>query len=294
MKAKGVKFALCGEDEAKRWLADDSYFFKIMSYRGLFEKHVGGKLDGQYVDLDFAYLVDLHCIDRKMRYALLPMTLDIEHYARAKVNRIVSEREDEDGYSLVKDYLDSLTEERRGRCRNDVDRLLGDPLCAKMVRKYKDDMPEWAAMELWTFGTFIDFYKFCAQRWNDPVMLQEHYNLKRVKGARNAYAHSTCVLNALRVSGKGMKIPTEVVEELAEVGISKTSRKLKMKKIVLHQIVIVIYTYGRFVNNQTFKEEAAQELKGLKERLSRHSAYYEKNDLVRSAFQFLEKAFDIL
>lgn len=294
LKAKGVKFVLCSENEAKRWLTDDSYYFKIMSYRGLFEKRVGGKLSGQYANLDFAYLVDLYCIDRKLRYVLLPMTLDIEHYARTKINREVGKRSDEDGYALVRDYLAGLTEDRRKRCRDEVDRLLGDPLCAEIVGKYKSNMPEWVAMELWTFGVFIDFYKFCAQRWDDAAMLQEHYILKRVKDARNAYAHSACILNNLSSNDRGRKTPMEVIGALSDAGVTKAMRKRKMSKVVLQQIAIVVYAYSRFVSNRAFREDAIQELSSLKDRLKKHDAYYAKNDLIRSSFQFLEKAFDIL
>ena len=45
-----------------------------------------------------------------LRYTLLPMTLDIEHFAKVKLMREVTERADEDGYSIVADYLESLSE----------------------------------------------------------------------------------------------------------------------------------------------------------------------------------------
>lgn len=34
------------------------------------------------------------------------------------------------------------------------------------------------------FDTFLTSYKFCAERWEDAVMLQEHYVLKSVKGRK--------------------------------------------------------------------------------------------------------------
>ncbi len=40
-------------------------------------------------------------IDHMLRHALLPMTLDIEHFAKAKLMRSLTERSDEDGYSIV-------------------------------------------------------------------------------------------------------------------------------------------------------------------------------------------------
>lgn len=47
LKAKGVKFVLCDEAEAVRYLAEKCNFFKLASYRKLFAKREGGDRDGQ-------------------------------------------------------------------------------------------------------------------------------------------------------------------------------------------------------------------------------------------------------
>ena len=83
---------------------------QLAAYRVLFEKRIGGAHDGEYVGLDFGYLRDLATVDHILRYTLLPMTLDIEHFAKIKLMREVIERADEDGYSIVADYLESLSE----------------------------------------------------------------------------------------------------------------------------------------------------------------------------------------
>ena len=83
---------------------------QLAAYRVLFEKRIGGAHDGEYVGLDFGHLRDLAAIDHMLRYTLLPMTLDIEHFAKVKLMREVTERADEDGYSIVADYLESLSE----------------------------------------------------------------------------------------------------------------------------------------------------------------------------------------
>lgn len=103
LKSKGVTFDLCSEQEAAAYLAYRTYFFKLYAYRTLFERRVGGPRDGQYVGLDFGHLKLLASLDRTLRYALLPMTLDVEHFARVKLVREVTEREGEDGYSIVSD-----------------------------------------------------------------------------------------------------------------------------------------------------------------------------------------------
>ncbi len=98
-KAKGVKFDACKEAEAKSYLEQKCYPFKALSYRKLFDKHVGGEKDGQYVDLDFGQLEQMARLDQGLRELLLDMTLDIEHFmATLLLNQAVEEEviEDED------------------------------------------------------------------------------------------------------------------------------------------------------------------------------------------------------
>ena len=60
-------------------------------------------------------------------------------------------------------------------------------------------MPIWVLMELFSFGSFIDLYLFCAERWGDREMVHEHYMLRQAKSVRNACAHSSDVLNGVAV-----------------------------------------------------------------------------------------------
>ena len=49
LKSKGVKFELVGENEARRFLAEKSYYFKAASYRRLFPfDKVANRLDALF------------------------------------------------------------------------------------------------------------------------------------------------------------------------------------------------------------------------------------------------------
>ena len=139
LKSKGVTFDLCVEEDARETLRDKTYYFKLAAYRALFDKRVGGERDGEYAGLDLGHLRDLAAIDRMLRYTLLPMTLDIEHFAKAKLMREVTEREDEDGYSIVDDYLESLSERDRSIREKEMDRLENDRYSGNLARRY--DVP---------------------------------------------------------------------------------------------------------------------------------------------------------
>ena len=57
---KGVVFNIMNEDEAKKFLRYNNYYFKLKSYASNYP--VNPKT-GKYVNLEFAYLVELSKID---------------------------------------------------------------------------------------------------------------------------------------------------------------------------------------------------------------------------------------
>ena len=56
LKEKGVTFNIVNEDEAKKFLRYNNYYFKLKSYASNYP--VNPK-NNKYVNLDFAYLVEL-------------------------------------------------------------------------------------------------------------------------------------------------------------------------------------------------------------------------------------------
>lgn len=240
LKSKGVTFELCSEDEAAKCLRDKTYYFKVAAYRVLFDKRVGGPRDGEYVGLDFGHLRDLAAIDRMLRYTLLPMTLDIEHFAKVKLMRSLTERSDEDGYSIVEDYLASLDERDRNLRLGEIDRLKKDKYGGPMAIKYAEESPAWVFIELLSFGGFASFYLYCAKRWDDQGMRGEHYLLRQAQSVRNACAHSTDIVNGFASKEpSGIRTPKEVAVALGKIGINKRKRNSKMGNARGHGCVCV-------------------------------------------------------
>ena len=247
LKEKGVTFDLCIEEEAKAYLADRTYYFKLRSYRTLFDKRVGGKRDGQYINLDFGHLRALASLDRDLRYALLPLTLDVEHAARTKLVRVVTELEGEDGYGVCADYMASLNKDERNRRKGDVSSLKYDLYCRDLLLKYGKNpakMPAWVLLELFSFGSIAGFYLFCAKRWDDKIMEKEHYMLRQAQFIRNACAHSSNMVNGFGAQDDEIETNTMVENALAETGLSHRVRTSKMKNPRLKQIATLMYLHS--------------------------------------------------
>lgn len=293
MKRKGIKFNYCSEDVARQTLEDKTYYFKLAAYRVLFQKRVGGKHDGEYVDLDFGQLRDLASIDQMLRYTLLPMTLDVEHFAKVKLMRRLGELDDEDGYSIVSDYFRDLQPPYDKRRRREITRLKNDPYCGALVRKYVNDMPVWVLLELMSFGSFAYFYLFCADRWEDKEMKSEHYLLRQTKLVRNCAAHSTDLLNGFGQREETKVVtPNAVAAALDEIGINKRARQPKMRNPRIKQITMMTYAYHTLVVGEQSKRMCRERIQRLERRAIEHAEWYRKVDSVRSSYKFLKIVFD--
>lgn len=294
LKSRGVAFELCSEEEAASYLADRTYFFKLYAYRTLFEKRVSGPRDGQYVGLDFGHLKLLSSLDRTLRYTLLPMTLDVEHFARVKLMREVTLREGEDGYSVVFDYLASLHHDDRRRRLGEINGFLKDAYSGDLARKYSlpYNMPLWVYLEMASFGTFADLWLFCANRWGDPAMLDGHYQLRQSKLVRNACAHSSNVINGFARSNGDIETNADVMQAIARTGVSHRVRTAKMANPRLQQIATLLYLHAKSVPEGTAKTRAREDIARLDERMSDALETLSGNDAVRSSFAFLMKLFD--
>ena len=295
LRSKGVAFELCSEEDAAEYLSERTYFFKIAAYRALFDKRVGGPHDGQYANLDFGHLKTLASLDRDLRYALLPLTLDVEHAARTKLVRTVTERDGEDGYAVVRDYMASLNHNERRRREGEVGMMGNDLFCGDLVRKYGGspaDMPIWVLMELFSFGSFINLYLFCAERWGDRKMVHEHYMLRQAKSVRNACAHSSDILNGIATVDTRIYADAAIMAALAEIGLSHRVRTAKMKNPRIRQITTLLYLHVELVACGSGKRRASANLTELKKRMSSTAGLIPSSDVIQSSFAFLETLID--
>jgi len=293
LKSKGVAFELCDEKEAARILSEQDHYFRLAAYRVLFPKRIGGAHDGEYAGLDFGHLVDLAGIDQELRGFLLPLTLDVESAAKTKLVERITEDPGEDGYSVFADYLAHLNHADRNRRKGEISRLENDAYLGPLVARYPiDEMPAWVFLELSSFGAFADFYLFCADRWEDISMKDEHYLLRRVNSLRNGAAHSSAMINGL---GVGSNLPsgrtTEMVSAaLDKLGVPRRLRRARLRNPRILQMTSLAFAYSHFVPQQK-QGMASRRLESLEDKAKAHAEWYRRNNALIASYRFLAMVF---
>ncbi|MFR2626321.1 MAG: Abi family protein, partial [Collinsella sp.] len=141
----------------------------------------------------------------------------------------ITDNRNEDGYSVLADYLTHLNHAERNRREGEISRLENDAYLGPLVERYPlDEMPAWVFLELSSFGAFASFYLFCANRWGDTEMRDDHYLLRRANSLRNAAAHSSAIINGLGISSAtSTRYPASVAKALGDAGVSKRLRRSK-------------------------------------------------------------------
>ena len=107
LKSKNVKFEIYTVEEAKKYLYYNNYYFKVKSYARDFSQYSCVEKNNQYINLDFAYLVELSELDMYFRRLIVRLSLEIEHVIKVRFMKDIINNPNEDGYNIVKKYVDS-------------------------------------------------------------------------------------------------------------------------------------------------------------------------------------------
>jgi hypothetical protein len=154
-------------------------------------------------------------------------------------------------------------------------------------------MPIWVLLEVGSFGTLVDFYRFCAKRWDSRKMMREYYRLKQVKVIRNSTAHSSCIINGFGIGETTpIRLGSDVEHALSETSIGKKARKARLRNPRIQQMVTLFYTYNEFVGDKDAMRDAKDSMAAFFEQVDKNAGYYKKNSLIRSSFDFLNRLFD--
>lgn len=292
LKQKGVLFNIMDEEAAKEYLTQNNNYFKLTAYRKNYGKHPDGENKGKYINLEFAYLVDLAVIDMKLRYRIVLMALDIEHHTKLQLLHKI-DKHNEDGYQIVQDYLDFLNENQKKICYSELNRNKGNIYCGDIVNKYAGAYPIWAFIEIIPFGRLVSFYDFCARRFDDDEMKNNYYRLLTCKEIRNASAHSNCILNDLKANTTTHKTNKDVTDKLVKIPkMNSNFRKNRMSNARIQQIITLFYMHKTMVGSDGIKQSEGEELQKVMKRIDKNESYYQTNPLIKGTFDFLKMVVD--
>lgn len=92
----GVTFDLMDEEKARRFLSNNSYFFKIKSYENNYRKTIDESGGYVYDNLDFGHLVELSLVDFALSQLVWSMCSSIEHSIKVRFNQLIMKDQNPD------------------------------------------------------------------------------------------------------------------------------------------------------------------------------------------------------
>lgn len=289
MKEKGITFNIESEEEAKDFLSYNNYYMKLASYRANYKKYTGGKKDGQYINLDYAYLKELSTIDMRLRYILSHMALDIEHFLKVKLLKDIENNPKEDGYHIIQKFLakgDNL------RILKKIQAHKASDYCKNLIEKYYPYFPAWVFVELISFGDLAYLCEFYNQYYD--VKLADKILLNSVRDIRNASSHSNCLINVL-VPGNNKPHYSVVARVKTIEGLTENSRDKKLRNKFIYDFICLLYAYDEIVTSVPTKQHSYTKLDELfSKRMTRHADWFTSNNLITSSYEFAKKILDTL
>ena len=303
---KGITFLRMDEAQAAAFLRERNNYFRLASYRKNYDKYLKGTHKGKYIQLDFSELVELSIIDMHLRFILTRMCGDVEHVLKVKLMADIAANENEDGYSIVLEFLEDkrwLTEgffyERRSTYVGDlIDKYFSfdtyKDIAGKVYfERIEIDCPVWAFLEIISFGVFLDFYEFYyTAHPSCPSEKRMTGELRAVKSLRNACAHNNCIISNLR---KGYSTPSYAVKQFVKQipGIGKDSADSKLSVRPMLEVACLLYVYEQVVT-PAIKGHRYEELQNLThDRMLKHKDYFQ-NQVIISTYNFFQKVVDFL
>ncbi len=302
LKDKEITFNYITEDDAKNYLLYNNNLFKLSSYRKNFPKKTENG-QNKYISLDFAYLKDMAIIDMNLRYVIIQLSLDIEHYVKMELLRS-AESNKENGYSICNDYINNLSETQYSILKGELERCKNSIYCSDLTKSYDIILPNypcnsflkiplWVFLEIIPFGRLVDFYRFCSSRFNNKKMGKMYFMLLQSKELRNACAHSSCVLNDLTPNIPNKPASYAVLNSLSKIKtISDITREKKMSNARIRQIVTLLYVHTRIVTSNGVHKKSALLLNSFVQRMLKNITYYDQCDTISTTFHFLKIIID--
>lgn len=294
MKNKGITFQLINENEARKILETDCYYFHMAAYRVLYPKNpIVSTRSKQYQKLDFGYLVELASIDNRVQSVILDMCLELEKEIKLRLINAVTNNSNDDGYSIVQLFLKE--KDYNLNILRSINRHKSGKYCHDLIEKYYPYFPIWVLVELISFGDLLRITQFYESRYSIQIMPNNKF-MNTIRDLRNASAHNNCLINTIANNLDKTKQPdiriVNFIKDLNAVG--STSRQTNLRNFFAYDMVTLLFVYDSLIPNNKKKSTYIMLNNLMTKGLTDHYDYFETNSKIKGVYEFLSRIIDKL
>lgn len=298
LEDKNVQFNIMSKEEAREYLQCNTYYFKLKSYEKSFEYNVS---KNQYINLEFAYLVELSKLDMYLRELIIRISLHTEHFLKVKLIDDLTKNEKEDGYHVVRELFSKYP-----FMVDHINQKKYNSACADLIHKYENNWAAWNLIEVLSFGDLIKLYELYYSLYPEQANEVASDLIWPLKFIRNASAHNNCLLNTLRKpyvythlydkKRRTIIVNKRLVSLLSSVPtITKNNRKKKMSNPVIHDFVASLFLLDEICTSQVFKKKIFTEVKEFVDgRLIKNKDFFNFDNVFTTIYDFIRNIVDYL
>lgn len=300
---RGITFKYTDEDRAELYLSKVNNYLRTAAFRRNYEKYQKGANQGKYIELDFFYLQELSTIDMHYRFLVEKLCSDIEHAMCVNLIRDIELDSTTDGYDIVYQFLNQNPFEI-----TKIEGTIASPHTGELIRKYftvtktidspgkrinkitgYNDCPAWVLVEIMSFGSLTNFYKFYYNSRGVHCVSQSVINM--VRSLRNAAAHNNCILYDLHPRGSSVQGTLNNFLQARVPSITRAQRTKRLKSRALSEFVALVFLYDRVVVGKV-RAHRIEEIRELFEvRMVKEKDLLGKNQLLKQSYLF---AYEVL
>jgi DNA polymerase III epsilon subunit family exonuclease len=213
LKRRGVTFDYMSEEQARIFLAKNSYFFKIKSYEHNYPK-IDSSTGHTYKDLDFGYLVELSLIDFALSRLVWSLCSNIEHSVKLRFNNL-----------LMQDTDPDIGEKCVRRCwSGNPPESHDNPYTNDLRDSCNSDFMPWQLWELLGFNDQLQLYSayFSVKGKRMPMK----HLLFIVRKMRNAVSHGNCLLTDM-----SRLAPTKSEQDRTDTEVTSMAMRMCDKRV---------------------------------------------------------------
>lgn len=298
LEDKNVQFNIMSKEEAREYLQNNTYYFKLKSYEKSFEYNVS---KNQYINLEFAYLVELSKLDMYLRELIIRISLHTEHFLKVKLMDDLTKNEKEDGYHIVRELFSKYP-----FMVDHINQKKYNSACADLIHKYENNWAAWNLIEVLSFGDFIKLYELYYSLYPEQVNEVVSDLIWPLKFIRNASAHNNCLLNTLRKpyvythlydkKRRTIIVNKRLVSLLSLVpAITKNNRKKKITNPIIHDFVASLFLFDEICTSKVFKMKIFTEVKEFVDgRLIKNKEFFNFDNVFTTIYDFIRNVVDYL